>query len=140
MNAVGFGGDDKKPWEFRFGWDHGITKSEAAPGGVDRNGIYQPETVEVDSELGFPDVNAGLAGEVYPKAKITPTVQFTTCEFKVPYARWFDVQIGAGANLVDVYLGKRLVTLPKITVGPWFGRDLDVHKWSGGIQFTLIKF
>lgn len=142
LSALDFGGDDKKAWEFRFGWDHGVAQAAAGtkPGAVDENGVYKPETPEAESILGFPNIHAGVAGEIYPKGRITPVVQVTACDVKVPYLRWFSVQVGAGANLAEVYIGKRLVSVYEITAGPWFGRDFDTDRWAYGVAFTLIKF
>lgn len=140
LRALDFGGDAKKPFEFRFGWEKGIEKSTAKPGQVDPNGVYQPETPEVDAILSFPDVHAGIMAEVQPKGRFTPTVQIEAFEFKVPYVRWFSVQIGAGYQMVDAYVGKRLVSVFEITVGPWVGRDFEEDAWAWGVGGTLIKF
>ena len=37
MKSLDYDGDPSKSFEFRFGWDHGIEKSKAKPGGVDEN-------------------------------------------------------------------------------------------------------
>lgn len=140
MRALDFGGSDDRPWDFRWGWEKGIETSKADPGEVDDDGVYQPETPEVEAILGFPDVHAGLMVEVKPKSRITPTVQIEALEFKVPYARWFSLQGGAGAQLAEVYLGKRLVSVFEITVGPWVGWDFDEHDVAWGVGGTLIKF
>ena len=138
--ALDFGGSDDKPWDFRWGWEHGIEQSKAKPGEVDEDGVYQPETPEVDAILGFPDVHAGLMVVVQPKSRITPTVQIEALEFKVPYARWFSVQAGAGAQLAEVYMGKRLVSVFEITAGGWVGWDFDEDDVAWGVGGTLIKF
>lgn len=140
LRALDFGGDDKKPFEFRFGWERGIEQSKAKPGQVDANGVYQPETPEVDAILQFPDIHAGVMVEIQPKGRVTPTVQVELCEFKVPYARWFGVQFGAGYQMLDVYVGKRLISVFEITFGPWVGWDFDLDDWAWGAGGTLIKF
>lgn len=140
MRALDFGGDPAKAWDFRFGWDKGIEKSKAKPGGIDEHGVYQPETPEVDAILSFPDIHAGMMGVVQPAGRFTPTVQVEILEFKVPYARWFSLQAGAGNQLVDLYLGKRLVSVFEITVGPWIGWDFEEDAKAWGIGGTLIKF
>ena len=138
--ALDFGGSDDHPWDFRWGWEKGIETSKADPGEVDEEGVYQPETPEVEAILGFPDVHAGLMGVIKPEGRITPTVQVEALEFKVPYARWFSLQAGAGAQLAEVYLGKRLVSVFEITAGPWVGWDFDEHDVAWGVGGTLIKF
>lgn len=149
MAALDFGGDDKVAWEFHPGWEHGVHESKAKPGHVDENGVYQPETPEVEAILGFPNIHAGVAGEIYPKGQITPTVQLEAFRVKVPVLRWWEVQVGAGANMVDLYLGKRLVSVFEITAGPWVGWDFAeshkrgpnaLDKLAWGLQFTVIKF
>lgn len=149
LAALDFGGDDKSSWEIHAGWEHGIHDSAAKPGQVDKDGVYKPETPEAEAILGFPNIHAGVAGEIYPKGKITPTVQVEAFRFKVPELRWWEVQVGAGANMVDLYLGKRLVSVFEITAGPWVGWDfVDSHKrgpntldkLAYGLAFTIIKF
>jgi len=140
MRALDFGGDPKKAWEFRFGWEKGIETSQAKPGKTDDQGVYQPETPEVDAILGFPDIHAGLMVVVQPKGRITPTVHVEACEFKVPFLRWFSVQVGAGAQLVDAYVGKRLVSVFEVTVGPWVGWDFEEDAYAWGVGGTLIRF
>lgn len=149
FSALDFGGDDKIAWEFHPGWEHGLHDSTAKPGQVDDKGVYKPETPEVEAVLGMPNVHAGLTGEIYPKGHITPTVQVEAFRFKVPELRWWEIQVGAGANMVDLYFGKRLVSVFEITAGPWVGWDfVDSHKrgpntlkkLAYGIGFTIIKF
>ncbi len=140
MRALDFGGTDEKPFEFRWGWEHGIEQSKAKPGEVEKDGVYQPEAQEVDAILGFPDIHAGLMVVVQPESRITPTVQVEAFEFKVPYARWFSVQAGAGAQLAEVYMGKRLVSVFKVTAGAWVGWDFDEDDVAWGVGGTLIKF
>jgi len=77
---------------------------------------------------------------VQPKGRFTPTVHVELCEFKTPYLRWFSVQAGAGDQLAEVFLGKRLVSVFEITAGPWFGRDFEEDAWAWGVGGTLIKF
>ena len=147
--ALDFGGTDEKAFEFHFGWEHGIHDGTAPPGKVDGKGVYTPETPEVDSILGFPNIHAGLAGEIEPKGRMTPTVQVEAFRFKVPELRWWEIQVGAGAQMVDLYLGKRLVSVYEVTAGPWVGWDFDqshkqgpnfMDKLAWGLMFTLIKF
>lgn len=142
LSALDFGGDDKVAWEFHWGWEHQIAQAKPGTpnGGVDEHGVYKPETTEVDAILGFPNIHAGVFGELSPQAKMTPVVNMTLFTFKVPYARWFSVQAGAGNQLVEVYLGKRLVSVFEITFGPWFGWDFDRHEKAYGLGGTLIKF
>lgn len=140
LRVLDFGGDPKKNWDFRWGWDHGIEKSKAKPGEVDESGVYQPETPEVEALLSFPDIHAGMVVLVQPKARITPTVHVEAFEFKVPYLRWFSVQAGAGAQLMDVYLGKRLLSVFEVTVGGFVGWDFDTDAWCWGVGGTLIRF
>jgi hypothetical protein len=149
MKALDFGGTDEKAFEFHFGWEHGIHDGSAPPGKVDKDGVYTPETKEVDSILGFPNIHAGLAYEIQPKGRITPTVQVEAFRFKVPELRWWEIQVGAGAQIVELYLGKRLVSVYEVTVGPWVGWDFDeshkqgpgfFSKLAWGVGFTLIKF
>jgi len=149
MKALDFGGTDAKPFEFHFGWEHGIHDGKAPPGKVDQDGVYTPETPEVDSILGFPNIHAGVAGEIEPKGHVTPTVQVEACRFKVPELRWWEIQVGAGTQMVDIYLGKRLVSVYEVTAGPWVGWDFDyshtrgpnfLDKLAYGVMVTLIKF
>ena len=138
--ALDFGGSDEKPFEFRFAWQKRFETSKAEPGKVDAEGVYQPETPEVDAALQFPDIHAGLNAEVRPEFKLTPTVGVEVVEFKVPYLRWFNVQVQGGNQLVDVYLGKRLISVFEVTIGPWYGYDFEEHDTCWGVGGTLIRF
>lgn len=140
LRALDFGGDDKKPFEFHFGWDHGIETSKAKPGQVDANGVYQPETPEVNAILGFPNIHAGLACEIRPDPRITPVVAVEVCRVKFPYVRWWELQVGAGAQLVEASFTKRLISVFEVTAGPWVGWDFEEHAWAFGGIATLIKF
>jgi hypothetical protein len=140
LRVLDFGGDDKKPFEFRLGWDKGVEHSTAKPGQTDDQGVYQPETPEVEAVLNMPNINAGMAAEIQPQPRITPTVSVEAFSFKVPYARWFSVQAGAGDQLVNVYIGKRIVSVFEITVGPWVGWDTEKDDWAFGIGGTIIRF
>ena len=140
LRALDFGGSDHKTFEFRWGWEKGIETSKANPGEVDDEGVYQPEAPEVNAILGFPDVHAGLMAELQPDPRMTPTVAGELFEFKVPYARWFSIQVGAGNQLAYGYIGKRLVAVFEITVGPWLGWDLEEHAPAWGFGGTLIRF
>jgi hypothetical protein len=140
LRALDFGGSDDKPFEFRLGWEHGIETGKGKPGTVDDSGVYKPETPEAETLLSFPDVHAGLMAEMRPEPRMTPTVAVELCDFKVPYARWFSVHVGAGSQLVYGFLGKRLVSVFEIHIGPWAGWDLDEHAWAFGVGGALIKF
>lgn len=140
MRALDFGGDPGKPFEFRAGWDHGIELASGTPGKTDPNGVYVPETPEVNSILGFPDVHAGMNVLIRKNPRISPTVGIEACEFKVPYLRWFNVQVQGGSDLVDFYVGKRLVSIYEITAGPWVGWDFTDHQICVGAGATIIKF
>lgn len=142
LSALDFGGVEKEPFEFRLGTDHGVHQAAAdtKPGAVDSNGVYQPETKQTDAILSFPNVHAGMMVEVRPKAHLTPVVQLEACSTKAPYIGWWELQVGAGANVAEVYIGKRLLSIWEITVGPCFLRDFDEHKWGFGGVGTIIKF
>lgn len=140
MKILDFGGDDSKAFEFRFGWEHGIEQSTAPPGQTDECGVYHPETPEVDALLSFPDIHAGLNVLISSKPRITPTVGLELMEFKVPYLRWFNVQIQGGTDLVDIYVGKKLLSVYEVTVGPWYGYDFAENTRVYGIGGTLIRF
>lgn len=140
LKALDFGGDDQKAFEFRWGWEKGIETSKAKPGKVDEHGVYQPETPEVEAILGFPNVHAGLAWEIQPEPRMTPTVAIELCRAKFPYVRWFELQVGAGAQLAEVSLTKRLVSVFEITAGPWIGWDFEERRPAWGACFTIIKF
>lgn len=140
LRALDFGGDPGKAFEFRWGWERGIEVGKGKPGTVDGGGVYKPETPEVEAILAFPDIHAGMMGVVRPKGRFTPTVNVEILEFKVPYARWFSLQVGAGNQLAEVYLGKRLVSVFEITVGPWIGWDFEENADAWGIGGTLIRF
>lgn len=140
MRALDFGGDPGKQWEFRFGFEHGIETTEGKPGTTNPDGTYVPETPEVDAILSFPDVHAGLNVVIQSKPRISPTVGIELCEFKVPYLRWFNVQVQGGTDLADIYIGKRLVSVFEITVGPWVGWDFAEDRLAFGAGGTLIKF
>jgi hypothetical protein len=140
MRALDFGGDPGKQWEFKFGWDHGIKIPQGKPGTANDGGEYIPETPEVEAILGFPNVYAGMNVVIQPEARFCPTVGIETCSFKVPYLRWFSVQAQGGTNLVDFYVGKRLVSIFEISVGPWVGWDFDNREVAYGLGATIIKF
>lgn len=140
--ALDFGGDDKNSFEFNFGWERGVTpagpENPATPG-FDKDG-NKIVPKEVSSTYTFPAVHAGMDAEVTPRGHLTPSIGITAFEFKVPYARWFSVQPHVGADLVDIYLGKRLTSIYEITIGPWFGRNYKDREWCGGLGLTIIKF
>jgi hypothetical protein len=140
LAALDFGGDPKSDWEFRWGFEHGIHDSSAPPGQVDDRGIYKPETPEVDSILGFPNIHAGVAGQVRPAGRVTPVVAIEACRVKVPWLRWWELQVGAGNQLVEASFTKRLVSVFEVTAGPWIGWNYDFHALAWGFCFTLIKF
>lgn len=149
LAALDFGRDGKKAFEFAFGWEHGIHDSKAKPGEVDKDGVYKPETPEAEAILGFPNLHAGVAGEIRPKGRMTPTVAVEIFRVKAPYVRWWELQVGAGANLIEVSFTKRLVSVFEVTLGPWAGWDFEeshrrgpnfMDKVAWGITGTLIKF
>lgn len=140
MKTLDFGGVDEKPFEARFAWQKRFETSKADPGKIDDKGVYQPETPEVEAALQFPDIHAGMSVVIQPKPRITPTVNVEIVEFKVPVLRWFSVQVGAGNQLAEIYLGKRLVSVFEITAGPWVGYDFEEHDRSWGVAATLIRF
>ncbi len=142
LSYLDFGGVDKEPFEIRMGWEHGIHQAAEGtpPGKTDDNGVYKPETKEAEALLAFPNVHAGILGEIRPKSHLTPVINLEVLSFKAPYVGWWEIQVGAGANVVDFYLGKRLLSVWEITVGPCFLRDVDEHAWGWGGVGTMIKF
>lgn len=140
LAALDFGGDPKSDWEIHAGWEHGLHDSTALPGQVDDKGVYKPETPEVDSILGFPNIHAGVSGQIRPMGRVTPTVSIEACRVKAPYLRWWELQIGAGNQLVEASFTKRLVSVFEVTAGPWIGWNFDFHALAWGVCFTLIKF
>lgn len=151
LRALDFGGDDKKAFEFAWGWEHGVAEARPGtkPGGVDDQGVYKPETPEAEAVLGFPNVHAGVAGEIRPKGRMTPTVAVEAFRVKFPYVRWWELQVGAGAQIAEVSFTKRLVSVFEITAGPWAGWDFEeshkrgpnfLDKMAWGVTGTLIKF
>jgi hypothetical protein len=140
LRVLDFGGDDKKPFEFRFGWEKGVDVSIASPGKTDCNGVYQPEVPEVDAALSFPDVSAGMMVEIQPHARITPVVNVDAFDVKLPYLRWFSFQGGMGYQLAEAYVGKRIISVLELTAGGWFGYDFNEHAWAWGLGGTIIKF
>ena len=139
LRALDFGGDDKKAFEFRFGWEKGVDVSTAPPGKTDECGVYNPGP-EVTAALTFPDVSAGMMVEMQPHARITPVVNVDMFDVKVPYLRWFSAQAGMGYQLGEFYFGKRIISVLELTVGGWGGYDFEEHKWAWGLGGTIIKF
>lgn len=142
ISTLDFGGVEKEPFEIRAGWDHGIheAKEGTKPGATDDNGVYKSETPAAEALLAFPNVHAGLLVEGQPKMRLTPVVQLEAFSVKAPYVGWWELQVGAGANVAEVYFGKRLLSVWEITVGPCFLRDIDRHQWGWGGVGTMIKF
>ena len=142
LSYLDFGGVEKEPFEIRMGWQHGIheAKDGTPPGKTDDTGVYNPETPQAEALLGFPNVHAGIAGEIQPKSRLTPVVNLEVLSAKAPYVGWWEIQVGAGANVVDFYLGKRLLSVWEITVGPCYLRDVEEHKFGWGGLGTMIKF
>lgn len=151
LSALDFGGNDKKAFEFKWGWEHDIHEAAPGtkPGGVDENGVYKPETPEADAVLGFPNIHAGIAGEISPKGRMTPTMAVEICRAKFPLVRWWELEAGAGANIAEVSLTKRLVSVYEVTAGPWAGWDFEesrkrgpnfLDKMAWGVTATLIRF
>jgi hypothetical protein len=142
LSALDFGGVEKEPFEIRAGWDHGIHQAAAGTpaGQTDPKGVYQTETPKADALLAFPNVHAGILGEIQPKERLTPVINLEVLSMKAPYVGWWEIQVGAGADVVDVYLGKRLLSVWEITVGPCYLRDIPEHRWGFGGVGTMIKF
>lgn len=140
FRALDFGGDPGKPFEFRWGWERGIERGSGKPGEVDPHGVYTPEDPAAEAVFSFPAIHAGFALEVQPKSRITPTVGMELFRFKVPWARWWIVQGQAGSQLAEIYLGKRLVSIVDVTVGPWVGWDFEEDALSWGAACTMVKF
>lgn len=151
LEALDFGGDDAQAFEFHFGWDHGLhdAKPGTKPGTADKDGVYKPETPEAESALGFPNIHASILGEAAPKARMTPGIQVEICRAKLWALRWWELQVGAGANVVDLYLGKRLVSVFEVTAGPWVGWDFEespdrgpnvLRQLAVGGAVTIVKF
>jgi hypothetical protein len=140
LRALDFGGSDDRPFEFRFGWERGVETGKSKPGTVDDRGVYTPEAPEVEAILQFPDVHAGLMGEIRPEPRMTLTVAVEVFDVKVPWARWWSFHVGAGSQLVYAFFGKRLISVFEIHFGPWVGRDFEEHAWAWGIGGTLIRF
>jgi len=107
---------------------------------VDRGGVYTPEDPAAEALFSFPAIHGGFAAEIKPQPRMTPTVGMEILRFKVPWARWWILQAGAGSQLAEIYLGKRLVALVDVTVGPWIGWDFDEHRKAWGIAVTMVKF
>ncbi len=141
LKALDFGGADTN-FEVRAGWDHRIHQAAAgtAPGATDDKGVYKPETKEADALLAFPNVHSGVLVEGQPKQHVTPVINLELVSMKAPYVGWWEIQVGVGANVADAYLGKRLLSILEITVGPCFLRDVDEHKWGWGGIATIIRF
>jgi hypothetical protein len=142
LSALDFGGVEKEPFEFRLGTDHGIHQAaaETKPGQTDSSGVYKPEAPAAEALLSFPNVHAGMLVEIEPKPRLTPVVQLEACSAKAPWIGWWELQAGAGAGTVEVYLGKRLLSVWEITVGPCYLYDFLEHKFGFGGVGTLIKF
>jgi hypothetical protein len=142
LAALDFGGSDKKPFEFNWGWEHSLhaPASGTPSGGVDKDGVYKPETPEADAVLGFPNITTGFAGEIRPRPSITPDVGVEVCRAKFPYVRWWEIQVGAGAQIVEVGFLKRLVSVFDISAGPWIGWDFERHHQAYGACIQIIKF
>lgn len=139
--CLDFGGKDEKAWELQFFWDRApaIGKEDPKNPGFDTDGNKIPSP-EIYATYYFPDIHAGFAGEIKPKARMTPVVGVELLEFKIPYARWFNLQVQGGADIVSIYLGKRFTSIIEVTVGPWVGRDFELDDWAYGLGGTLIKF
>lgn len=140
LRALDFGGDPGKPFEFRFGWERGIEHGSGKPGTVDPSGVYTPEDPAAEGVFSFPAIHAGVALEIQPESRMTPTIGFEIFRFKVPWARWWIVQAQAGSQLAELYLGKRLVALVDVTLGPWIGWDFEEDAYSWGAAVTMVKF
>lgn len=142
LSVLDLGVVEKEPFEIRAGWDHRIHQAEAGtkPGETDKNGVYKPETKETEALFAFPNVHSGILVEGYPEQGVTPVVNLELMSMKAPYVGWWEIQVGAGANVAHVYLGKRLLSIMEITVGPCFLRDIDEHRWGWGGIATIIRF
>jgi hypothetical protein len=142
LSYLDFGGVEKEPFELRMGWQHGIheAKDGTKPGQTDDTGVYKPETPQAEALLAFPNVHAGILGEIQPKARLTPVVNLEVLSAKAPLVGWWEIQVGAGANVVDFYLGKRLLSVWEITVGPCYLRDVQEHAFGWGGIGTVIRF
>ena len=140
FRALDFGGDPGAPFEFRWGWDRGIEQGSGKPGTVDERGVYRPEDPAAEALFSFPSIHGGIAAEVKPEPRMTPTVGVEILRFKVPWARWWILQAGAGSQLAEVYLGKRIVALIDVTVGPWIGWDFEERERAWGLAATMVRF
>lgn len=138
--VLDFGGDSERAFEFDSFILH------MAPQGADSDGDGYDEdgnkivSTEVAATYSFPDIHAGYAWIDGDTPKLTPTVNVELFEAKVPYLRWFNGQIGAGADEAHFYLGKRFTSIFEVTVGPMAAWRFDEDDWFFGVQGTFIKF
>lgn len=131
-----FGGDDSKAFEWKWSWR---ADKPAAQPDSERPPFEVPP--EVEATYAFPDVHAGLNVVLGSEdTRITPTLGIEIAEFKVPGLRWFNIQAQGGAQLLDVYVGKRFTSIFEITAGGWFGYDFEEKDQTWGVGFTLTKF
>lgn len=140
LRALDFGGDPGQAFEFHWGWDRGIQSGSGKPGQIDPGGVYTPEDPAAEALFSFPAIHGGIALEVKPEPRMTPTVGIEIFRIKVPWARWWIVQAGAGSQLAEIYIGKRVVALIDVTVGPWVGWDFEGRRRAWGIAATMVKF
>lgn len=134
-------GNNEPAWDFRLTWDRFPApgpENPSTPGfDADGNRIPAPETQALFS---FPPITAGLSVEAYPHVRVTPTVGVAVIDFKVPYARWMDVQLFGGSQELGVGIYKRWTSIIELTTGAGLIWDFEAKKPGAVLGFTITKF
>lgn len=128
-------------WELHLTWDRTekIGPEDPANPGFDKDGnkIPKPETAAL---FNFPPITAGLEMTVLDRVKMTPTVGIALLDLKVPYARWFDVQVFGGYQQAGLGLYKRFTSIIEICAGVGVVWDFDRRRPLPVIGVTITKF
>ena len=92
-----------------------------------------------------PDIKAGIQYQ-FNEETISPTVGFEVYELDigkfVPWVNHFDVSLDLGAADDVPFATLQWIIFPvvELSIGPFFGRNLEEDEWEYGIQGSIIKF
>lgn len=136
--------EKEPPFDVHFTWDRGPDIGPPATTGedgkkYDKDGNLIP-TPETKATYSFPPVTAGLDATVWDKYKVTPTIGIALIDLKVPYARWFDVQVFGGYQQAGIGLYKRFTSIIEICAGVGVVWDFDLRKPLPVVGFTITRF
>lgn len=93
-----------------------------------------------DGSAKIPDAFAGVNVLVGSESRLSPAVGLELASFALPKVGETSVQVQAGVDLLDIYVGKKVSSKADLSFGPFFGRDLAENESTWGLGGVLVKF